>query len=51
MRKIVGLNISLQKTGVCILSRDGQLVWQGQVDCEPDRSSKGFSFGETTSIW
>ena len=35
MRKIVGLDISLQKTAVCVLDRDGQLVWQGEVDSEP----------------
>jgi transposase len=35
MRKIVGLDISLQKTAVFVLDRDGQLVWQGKVDSEP----------------
>lgn len=35
MRKVVGLDISLQKTAVCVLDRDGQLVWQGKVDSEP----------------
>ena len=34
-RKVVGLDISLQKTAVCVLDRDGQLVWQGRVDSEP----------------
>lgn len=35
MRKVVGLDISLQKTAVCVLDRDGQLVWQDKVDSEP----------------
>jgi predicted NBD/HSP70 family sugar kinase len=35
MRKVVGLDISLQKTAVCVLDHDGQLVWQGKVDSEP----------------
>jgi transposase len=34
MRKVVGLDISLQKTAVCVLDRDGQLVWQGKLDSE-----------------
>ena len=35
MRKVVGLDISLQKTAVRVLDRDGQLVWQGKIDSEP----------------
>jgi transposase len=35
MRKFVGLDISLQKTAVCVLDQDGQVVWQGKVDSEP----------------
>ena len=35
MRKVIGLDISLQKTAVCVLDHDGQLVWQGKVDSEP----------------
>jgi transposase len=35
MRKVVGLDISLQKTAVCVLDRDGQLIWQGKADSEP----------------
>lgn len=35
MRKVVGLDISLQKTSICVLGLDGQLVWQGKVDSEP----------------
>jgi transposase len=35
MRKVVGLDISLKKIAVCVLGRDGQLVWQGKVDAEP----------------
>jgi transposase len=35
MRKVVGLDISLEKVAVCVLDRDGQLVWQGKIDSEP----------------
>jgi transposase len=35
MRKVVGLDISLKKIAVCVLDRDGALVWQGKVDAEP----------------
>ena len=35
MRKVVGLDISLQKTAVCVLDHDGELVWEGEVDSEP----------------
>jgi len=35
MRKVVGLDISLQKTAVCVLDHDGELVWEGKVDSEP----------------
>lgn len=35
MRKVVGLDISLNKTSVCILEVDGTIVWQGKVDSEP----------------
>ncbi len=45
MRKVVGLDISLQKTAVCVLDRDGQLVWQGKVDSEPE------PLIEKLSIW
>ena len=35
MRKVVGLDISLKKIAVCVLDRDGQPEWQGNVDAEP----------------
>ena len=35
MRTVVGLDISLQKTAMCVLDLDGQLVWQGKIDSEP----------------
>lgn len=35
MRKVVGLDVSLDKTAVCVLDRDGTLVWQGKVSSEP----------------
>lgn len=50
MRKVIGLGISLWKTAVCVLSRDGQLVWQGKVESNPGLLSRGSVFGETGSI-
>jgi transposase len=35
MRKVVGLDISLNKVAVCVLAVDGNLIWQGKVDSEP----------------
>lgn len=35
MRKVVGLDISLTKTSVCVLELDGTIIWQGKVDSEP----------------
>ena len=35
MRKVVGLDISLDKVAVCVLATDGRLIWQGKVDGEP----------------
>lgn len=35
MSKVVGLDISLQKTAICVLERSGELVWQGKVDSDP----------------
>lgn len=45
MRKVVGLDIPLEKTAVCLLDRDGQLVWQGKVDSEPG------PLGEKLKAW
>ncbi len=36
MKHHVGLDISLQKTAVCVENDDGTLAWQGKVDSEPD---------------
>ena len=33
--RVVGLVISLQNTAVCVLDRDGQLVWHRTVNNEP----------------
>ena len=35
MRLYVGLDISLQKTAVCVEAEDGSIVWQGKVASEP----------------
>lgn len=35
MRKVVGLDISLQKIAICVLDLDRRIVWQGKVDSEP----------------
>lgn len=36
MKVFVGLDISLQKTSVCVENEDGTIAWQGKVDSEPD---------------
>ncbi len=36
MGKVVGLDVSLDKTAVCVLDRDGTLTWQGKVGSEPE---------------
>ena len=35
MRLVVGLDVSLEQTAVCVLGRDGTVVWQGKVASEP----------------
>jgi transposase len=35
MRTFVGLDISLQKTAVCVENDDGTIAWQSKVDSEP----------------
>ena len=35
MRKVVGLDISLQETAVCVMERDGHVIWQGKITSEP----------------
>jgi hypothetical protein len=35
MRVFVGLDVSLSKTAVCVVDRDGGVVWQGKVPSEP----------------
>jgi hypothetical protein len=32
---LMGIECPLQKTAVCVLDHDGQVVWQGKVDSEP----------------
>jgi transposase len=51
MRKIVGLDISLQKTAICVLDRDGQVVWQGKIDSQPGPLIDSFSSGRIRSTW
>lgn len=35
MKTFVGLDISLQKTAVCVENEDGTVAWQGKVDSDP----------------
>lgn len=35
MRLVVGLDVSLELTAVCVINRDGEVVWQGKVESEP----------------
>jgi transposase len=35
MRVFVGLDVSLAKTAICVVDRDGGVVWQGKVTSEP----------------
>jgi hypothetical protein len=50
MRKVVGLDVSLDKTAVCVLDRDGTLVWQGKVGSEPEPLSTSSTSGRLISI-
>lgn len=36
MKTFIGLDISLQKTAVCVENDDGTIAWQGKVDSEPE---------------
>jgi hypothetical protein len=35
MRVFIGLDVSLAKTAVCVVDRDGAVQWQGKVSSEP----------------
>jgi len=35
MGVFVGLDVSLAKTAVCVVDRDGVVLWQGKVPSEP----------------
>lgn len=35
MRVFIGLDVSLAKTAVCVVNRDGAVQWQGKVPSEP----------------
>jgi hypothetical protein len=39
MGVFIGLDVSLNKTAVCVVDRDGVVLWQGKVPSERDRSS------------
>ncbi len=36
MKLYVGLDVSLQKTAVCVENEDGTIAWQGKIDSDPD---------------
>ena len=35
MGVFIGLDVSLSKTAVCVVDRDGAVLWQGKVPSEP----------------
>jgi transposase len=35
MRVFVGLDVSLAKTAICVVDREGAVQWQGKVPSEP----------------
>jgi transposase len=35
MGVFIGLDVSLNKTAVCVVDRDGVVLWQGKVPSEP----------------
>jgi hypothetical protein len=35
MRVFIGLDVSLAKTAICVVDRDGAVQWQGKVPSEP----------------
>jgi hypothetical protein len=35
MGVFIGLDVSLSKTAVCVVARDGAVLWQGKVLSEP----------------
>jgi transposase len=40
MGVFIGLDVSLAKTAVCVVDRDGRVLWQGKVPSEPERLVK-----------
>jgi predicted NBD/HSP70 family sugar kinase len=36
MGVFIGLDVSLAKTAVCVVDRDGGVLWQGKVPSEPE---------------
>ena len=49
MRVFIGLDVSLAKTAVCVVDRDGAVQWQGKVPSEPGPSSSGWRSGPASS--
>jgi transposase len=35
MGVFIGLDVSLAKTAICAVDRDGRVLWQGKVPSEP----------------
>lgn len=36
MGVFIGLDVSLAKTAMCVVDRDGRVLWQGNVPSEPE---------------
>ena len=45
MRVFIGLDVSLAKTAICVINRDGAVQWQGKVPSEPAPLIKRLSEG------
>jgi hypothetical protein len=43
MGVFIGLDVSLAKTAVCVVDRDGGVLWQGKVPSEPEPLIKRLS--------
>ncbi|MEX0645355.1 MAG: transposase [Parvularculaceae bacterium] len=36
MSEYVGLDVSLEETSVCVLDASGAVIWEGNIESEPD---------------
>lgn len=43
MKMFAGLDVSLQKTAICVESDDGSIAWQGKIGSSPDEIAKALT--------